>query len=173
LPAAIRKTPPSPDGQLPQWSGSLLDESNRGAFLQPNDELCIIGEPGKYEAVLAVDQADLESIRPGQRVRVKLDAYAGDVMETTIESAEDIAREPMKYSSQSMSLQTGGILPTKTDASGASRPLSATYQVTVPLPGDGEIYKTGQRGRAKVSADSISLGHRFWKFLTRTFHFEL
>ncbi len=172
--AKLRKSPPSPDGQLPQWDGSLLDRENQGAFLQPNDELCRIGDPGQFEALLAVDQADLDSIRPGQTVRIKLDAYADEEIETTIDSADDISKEPMKYMSQSMAVQAGGKVAARTDASGAPRPLSATYQVIVPLPSDlAYRFQIGERGRAKVTADPKSLGQRCWRFITRTFHFEL
>ena len=171
--AGIKKAQPSPDGQLPQWAGTLLDAKNLGAFLQPNDELCRIGDPQQFEAIMAVDQADLDSIRPGQKVRVKLDAFAADIIETYIESEEDISREPMRYTSQAMSVQAGGKIATRTDAAGAPRPLSATYQVDVVLPTDQFTYKIGQRGRAKVTADPKSLGQRLWRFLTRTFHFEI
>ncbi len=171
--AALRKTPPNPEEQLPQWDGSLLDPRNVGAFLQPHDELCVIGEPERYEAVLAVDQADLASLKPGQLVRIKLDAYADEVVETTIESEEDISREPMKYTSQSMSVQAGGRVATRTDSTGGARPLSATYQVTVPLKGYAGQFKMGQRGRAKISAEPRSLGDRLWRYLTDTFHFEI
>ena len=171
--AVLRKTPPNPEEQLPQWDGSLLDPRNVGAFLQPHDELCVIGEPERYEAVLAVDQADLASLKPGQLVRIKLDAYADEVVETTIESEEDISREPMKYTSQSMSVQAGGRVATRTDSTGGARPLSATYQVNVPLKGYAGQFKMGQRGRAKISAEPRSLGDRLWRYLTDTFHFEI
>jgi len=171
--AVLRKTPPNPEEQLPQWDGSLLDPRNVGAFLQPHDELCVIGEPERYEAVLAVDQADLASLKPGQLVRIKLDAYADEVVETTIESEEDISREPMKYTSQSMSVQAGGRVATRTDSTGGARPLSSTYQVNVPLKGYAGQFKMGQRGRAKISAEPRSLGDRLWRYLTDTFHFEI
>ena len=173
MPAPIKKAQPSPDGRLQSWAGSLLDRSNLGAFLEPNDELCRIGDPAKFEAQLAVDQADIDYLAEGQGVRILLDAYVNNVIETTIEREEDISREPMKYTPQSMSVQAGGKLATKPDASGIPVPLSTTYQVTVPLPGDVSQYKSGLRGRAKVAASPQSLGTRTWRLLTRTFRFEI
>ena len=173
LPAPVKKTPPNVDGRLPQWSGSLLDPINLGTFVEPNDQLCLIGDPQQYEALLAVDQSDLDYLKPGQRVRVKLDSYAGDIIETEIKTQDDISRTPMEFASQSMSVQAGGKLATRTDAAGITRPLSTTYQVTVPLPGDAHLYKPGLRGRAKVSADPRSLGWRLMHFITRTFRFDL
>lgn len=173
LPAPVKKLPPNVDGRLPQWSGSLLGPINLGTFVEPNDQFCLIGDPQQYEALLAVDQSDLDYLKPGQRVRVKLDSYAGDVIGTEIKTQDDISRTPMEFASQSMSVQAGGKLATRTDAAGITRPLSTTYQVTVPLPGDVHLYKPGLRGRAKVSADPRSLGWRFMHFITRTFRFDL
>ena len=173
LPAPLKKAQPSPDGRLPGWSGSLLDQLNVGAFLEPSDELCRIGDPNKFEALLAVDQADIDFLSAGQPVRIKLDAYTNNVVETKIESEDDISREPMRYSSQGMSMQAGGKLATKTSASGIPVPLSTTYQVIVPLPNDGEKYEADLRGRAKVTAQPKSLGWRTWRLLTRTFRFDL
>jgi putative peptide zinc metalloprotease protein len=173
MPAPNKKAQPSVDGRLPAWSGSLLDRTNIGAFLEPNDEICRIGDPAKFEAQLAVDQADIDYLAEGQSVRILLDAYVNNVIETVIENEEDISREPMKYTPQSMSVQAGGKLATKPDASGIPVPLSTTYQVTVPLPGDASQYKSGLRGRAKVAAAPQSLGTRTWRLLTRTFRFEI
>lgn len=169
-----KKNPPSNEHELPQWSGSLLDPENLGAFLQPHDAICRIGDPATYECLLAVDQSDLNSVRPGQSVRYKLDSYAGEVFETEVADESSISREPMKTMPQSMAVQAGGQVPTRTDASGMPVPLSATYQVTVPVKENTDrLYRIGQRGRAKISADPMSLGRRVWRLITRTFHFDI
>ena len=120
-----------------------------------------------------MDQADIDYLAQGQTVKILLDAYVNNVIETTIEREEDISREPMKFTPQSMSVQSGGKLATKPDASGIPVPLSTTYQVIVPLPGDASQFKSGLRGRAKVAAAPQSLGTRTWRILTRTFRFEI
>ena len=174
LPAPVKKAQPSPDGRLPAWSGSLLDQINQGAFLEPSDEICRIGDPNQFEALLAVDQSDLDFLDAGQAVQIKLDAYTSDVVRTEIESDDHISREPMRYSSQGMSMQAGGTLATKTGDAGIPVPLSTTYQVIVPMPNDGLLkYEAGLRGRAKIAAQWQSLGTRLRRLLTRTFRFEL
>ncbi len=123
--------------------------------------------------MLAVDQADINSIHAGQTVRIKLDAYADQIFEAVIESEDMISRKTMTVIPESMAVQSGGALPAQPDAGGAPRPLSATYQIKVPLPEGLKEFKIGQRGRAKISAQPLSLGQRCWRFITRTFHFEL
>ncbi|MBJ42302.1 MAG: hemolysin D [Planctomycetaceae bacterium] len=174
MPAPNKKQQPTMDGELPGWSGSLLDAENAGAFLQQSDAICRIGEPGAYEALLAVDQSDVVSIKPGQLVRIKLDSHADEVFETTIQ--QNVSKEPMEFVPPSMTVQAGGKIPVRPDSIGGSRPLSATYQVAVELPavpGDIGVFRVGQRGWAKVSADPKSLGQRLWRLITRTFRFDL
>ena len=175
IPAPIRRSPPKEEGRLPRWSGSLLDPVNRGAFVNPseNDVLCMIGDPEQFEALLYVEEADKDFIKPGQSVRIKLDAYAGQLLEATIEDSKAISSEPVKYISPSMTVQSGGKIPAQTDPSGRAEPLKPTFQVTVDLPGDPRLYRPGMRGRAKVSVDPRSLGWRFLRLATRTFRFDL
>ena len=51
----------APMENCPMWSGSPLDEHNLGATLDHGKLFCQIGDPGKFEAVLYVDQADARS----------------------------------------------------------------------------------------------------------------
>ena len=39
------------DGRLPGWTGSPLEEKNRGAMLTADDVICEIGKPDAFEAV--------------------------------------------------------------------------------------------------------------------------
>ena len=160
---------------MPKWSGSLLDPVTRGAFVNPaeSDVLCLIGDPEQFEALLYVEEADKDFIKPGQSVRIKLDSYAGQLLEATIEDSKAISSEPVKYISPSMAVQSGGKVPAQTNASGRTEPLKPTFQVTVDLPGDPRLYRPGMRGRAKVSVDPRSLGWRLLRFATRTFRFDL
>ncbi len=173
IPASLRPAEPEVDGLLPRWSGSLLDEINRGTFVEPNDQICRIGNPDQFEAMMYVDEADRNFLKAGQRVRIKLDSYAGDVEESAIESDGDISQEPVKYISSSMAVQGGGKIAAETTPVGRPQPLNPTYQVTVPLSGDAQLYTPGMRGRAKVGVDPHSLGWRLLRFATRTFRFDL
>jgi hypothetical protein len=124
-----------------------------------------------------VDQADISSVHAGQPVRIKLDAFASDVIEAEVKREEDVSRQPMRRTPEAMAVQQGGALASQTDPkdpTGGARPQSATYEVKVPLPPERAAeFKIGQRGRAKISAEPRSLAWRCWRFLTRTFRFEL
>ena len=46
--------------------------------------ICQIGDPQKMDAVLIIDQAYIDLVREGQKVRVLLEAYTGKAYETTV-----------------------------------------------------------------------------------------
>ncbi len=162
----------SRDGQLSSWSGSPLDLRNRGATLSSDDLLCEIGNADDFEAILAIDQGDVQLVRVGQSVDMKLDSRR---LETFFGSITEKSQEPLRMTSTSMSSQTGSDLQTEIDpATGQVKPRSVTYQARVPL----EIEESdlpmrpGYRGSAKIHVDKKSLGQRLWRVIAQTFNFE-
>ncbi|MEM6692765.1 MAG: HlyD family efflux transporter periplasmic adaptor subunit [Planctomycetota bacterium] len=159
------------DGRLPGWTGHPLQKKNLGALLTPDDVVCNIAVPNGFEAVLIIDQGDVQLVREGQSVDIKFDArradtYTGEITEKS--------NEPLDATSVSMSSQTGGDLQTEIDpATGAVIPRSVSYQARVPLELDGVLVRPGYRGSAKVHVDPMSLGSRLWRFIAKTFNFEL
>jgi putative peptide zinc metalloprotease protein len=158
--------------QLPSWSGSPLDLHNRGAMLSSEDLLCEIGNADDFEAILAIDQGDVQLVREGQAVDLKLDSRR---LETFSGVIREKSNEPLRVTSTSMSSQSGGDLQTEIDpATGQVKPRNVTYQARVPLevrPDDLPL-RPGYRGSAKVHVDKKSLGQRLWRVIAQTFNFE-
>lgn len=165
-----RPKQPSGDGRLPSWTGEPFDAANRGAFLEDSDLVCQIGDPLAMEAVLIVNQADVELIQIGNEVEVKIDAIPNLTYTTSI---EEIAKNDLKQTSAALSSQMGGQLETKMDKTGASRPIDTSFQARAPMNASGEVMRTGLRGRAKVYPGWQPLSTRFFRFMAKTFHFEL
>ncbi len=160
------------DGQLPSWSGSPLEMRNRGAMLTSDDLICEIGNPDDYEAVLAIDQGDVQLVSEGQDVDMKLDSNRMNTFSGVI---SDKSREPLRMTSTSMSSQTGADLQTEIDpATGQVKPRSVTYQARVPLEiNDASMpMRPGYRGSAKIHVKEKSLGQRLWRVIAQTFNFE-
>ena len=159
------------DGRLPGWTGSPLENKNRGALLTADDVICEIGEPKDFEAVLIIDQGDVQLVREGQEVDMKLDSRRLDTFSAVI---AEKSNEPLDSASLSMSSQTGGDLQTEIDpTTGMIKPRSVSYQARVPLVPDGIPMRSGYRGSAKIHVDPMSLGSRLWRVITKTFNFEL
>jgi hypothetical protein len=121
------------------------------------------------EAVLVVDQADIEFVHEGDQVELKLDHLPHETFYGTI---AEIARQDLKISPRQLSNKAGGELATKTDAAGIERPQSTSYQALVRIEAPYQDVPIGIRGRAKIHAGTQTLGQRLWRFLCTTFRFE-
>jgi putative peptide zinc metalloprotease protein len=170
IPPPNQAVPPANEGKLPMWSGSPLDEHNLGATLEHGKLFCQIGDPGKFEAVLYVDQADADQVFPGQKVKIMLGELPGITLTSEI---NEKSTDPSKYLPKALSNKAKGPIETKADESGIPRPASILYQARAPLDDENGELESGLLGEAKIDAPWHSLGWRLWRFLQRTFHFKL
>jgi putative peptide zinc metalloprotease protein len=161
-------------GQLPKWSGSPLDDANVGAFLDQSVKLCEIGDPNRLEANLIVTQEDIEfvisSVGEGRTVELMFEQRPGKTYTSKI---EEISLIELQATPEGLSNKTGGEIPTVTDESGRERPMTVSYEATVPLPEAVRGLRLGSSGIAKIHTRPQTLGQRFWRYLTRTFNFRL
>lgn len=167
-PAAERR---AIDGRPIGWSGSPLEPRNRGCLLEPGTLVCHVGPRDHLSAHMIVDQQDVDLVREGQTVDLKLDELPHETFRSKIAR---VARLEIKVSPQQLSNKTGGELATKTDPSGVERPLRASYEADAPLAGDDcRWLRLGLRGKAKIHAPWQTLGARCYRWFGHTFHFQL
>jgi putative peptide zinc metalloprotease protein len=158
------------DKQLAHWSGTPLAPKNRSAYMEEGVLFCMVGDPQKMEALLVVDQEDIEYLKLEQLVDIKLDELPGETLHGRI---AEIAAEPLTVSPRSLSNKAGGELATKTDEGGVERPLNTSYQVRVPIDDPEGLLRISLRGRGRVHTVAQTLGHRLWRYVTQTFNFRL
>ena len=166
----LRFAKPESEGEPTEWTGSPFDAKNMGVAFEPTDVLCRVADLSQVEAHLAVDQVDLDFVRVGQKVWVKLRSATYEVLEGEI---SEISIRDMQFTPPSLTNQGGGELATRRTAAGVEVPLSATYQAKVVLENPNQYIRVGCRGRAKIKADPASLASRLWRYLKHTFHFYL
>jgi len=155
---------------LDSWSGSPLDAKNRQGVFAQGDVVCQIGDPQQLEAVLVVDQVDVERLRSGQPVKAVLDAQPDRWLRGEI---QEIARQKLEATPESLSVQAGGGVASRIDNQGVERPLSASYRVRVKLEDGSAAHLPGMRGSVKIRTGWRTIGGRAWESLARTFHFQL
>jgi putative peptide zinc metalloprotease protein len=169
FPAAPK--PPAEDiERLPTWSGHPLQQKNLAAHLEEGVSVCQIGDPVQLEALLAINEETVKSVRSGQHVDLFFRQRRGERFSGTIAqvSHTDIHVTPVDYSRP-------------LDDTGRQRPrsdphrlyASNTYQASLPLDLEGTTIVAGGRGKAKIHVGYRSLGQRCWESLCRTFHFEM
>lgn len=156
--------------QLPTWSGDPFSHKNQTAFFSESDLLCLVGDPARMEAVLVVDQHDIDLVHEGDEADIKIESARLDTFVGTIEK---ISEMEMTVAPESLGIQSGGRLDTEMDSSGRLRPISTSYQARVPLENVDVPLRTGYRGQAKIYVGWKSLGWRIYRFLARTFRLEM
>ena len=88
-----------------------------------------------------------------------------------------VARVELQVAPTNLSRQAGGQMATETDpVTGEQRPLSTSYHARVELDIPDQLrglLSDGQQGAAKISTRWQSLGQRLYRYIVRTFRFEL
>ncbi|HEX5105719.1 MAG TPA: HlyD family efflux transporter periplasmic adaptor subunit, partial [Pirellulaceae bacterium] len=109
---------PSDQDELPGLTGTPLDAENQGCRLEAGSSFCQIGDPERLQAVIIVNEADVQRLRPGQLVRLNLQQTPGEirtgrVREVARVNAGDVPPE----------LITANLLPIRRGASGQPGPI--------------------------------------------------
>ncbi len=152
------------EARLATWSGSLLDESNGGAYVEPGTMVCLVGDPMRLTAVMLVDDTDVKRLQPGQKARLRLDQLPGQVIEGEV---VDVARHDVQNAANDAasradleSLYAGAVPAEHT---------GAIYQARVQFETRPESLVIGGRGEAKVAAERITLGRLILRYFAQTF----
>jgi putative peptide zinc metalloprotease protein len=170
IPAPSRPDPERNRLQLASWSGRPLDARNVGSYLEAGTLVCRIAQPGEMEAILAIDQSELDVVRPGQHVDLFVTSQPGKKRPGRISA---IAEQNMAASPARLAARVGGQLATRTDEAGIERPLSVVYQASVPIDDPSGRTIVGGTGIARIHAGYQPLAYRLWRAACRTFHFEM
>jgi putative peptide zinc metalloprotease protein len=160
--------------QLHAWSGTPLDPENIGCTLTADSQqnlFCQIGDPNHWEAVLVIDQDDIALVREGgQKVRLMFDESAYHVYVSRLERPADDA---MPYAPPRLASTNGGPLPAKAEQDGTVKPLSTSYQAVAPLDNSTGLLRNGLTGRARIETAPRTISQRVYRYLSRTFNFDL
>lgn len=170
LPPPARPHDPPEAKRLASWSGRPLELRNVGAHLDASVLLGRVAEPGKLEAILVVDQAQLDFVSLAQPVDLYLEQFPGRKLRGAI---DHISQQELQAAPRNLTAKAGGNLATKTDENGVERPVEVIYQASVPLSDPAGKILLGSRGHAKIHTGYEPLGTRLWRELRRTFHFEM
>ena len=147
-----------------------LQHKNIHSFLTDDVMICQIGDPRDLEAYITIDQSDVRFVEPGQKVQLFLAQLPGEPKHSEI---SDVSNERMEFSPRRLSGKAGGDMATKTDATGMERPIGTSYPASAPVRDEEGIILVGTTGTAKIDAGYQTIGRRLWRYLAKTFNFEL
>ncbi len=166
-PMAGRVLPPprtekSPqDDELPNWWGTPLQTENRSAWLESGSLFCLVGDPRACEALLLIDQTEIEYVRPGQKVTLLFRCLPGQRWSGTI---AEVAEVDLQAIPPQLSAEAAGPMATRADPRGRQKPLAISYLARVDLHDPQQTLRPGLTGLCKVE-----VGQRTWgQWLART-----
>jgi putative peptide zinc metalloprotease protein len=161
----------SDSSTLDRWHGTPLESRNIGAYLEQSTFVGqVVTDMKQLEAVLAIDQSDVEFVRPEQPVEMLVRQLPLRVFASV---TQQISPSEMKSAPKPLSSRYGGDIVTTIGRDGADVPQSTKYRVSVPLANPDELIFPGSTGVAKIRTGSQTVGRRIWRLVSRTFQFEL
>ncbi len=156
--------------QLKTWSGTPLDQENENLFVEPGTLICMVGDPEKMKATLAVEQSERALVEVGQTVRLMLDELPGVELEGTVDF---ISQDPMTSVARELSQNNGGGIATRVSANGEEVPMLTWYEVAVTIENQPDYsVMTGFRGTAKIKTSNMPLGDRLIRYFTNVVRFR-
>jgi putative peptide zinc metalloprotease protein len=149
-----------------------------GQYLKPGKPVvgdrmtfCEIGDPRQLECHLIVDQSDIHLINPGATAWVKIygraeATYKCKVAEISKRSRDEVPPE--------LSQMAEGEVPSKPDRkTGAPKPLTAVYEVIIPIDNADLKLEPGLRGAAKIDGGTYTLAWWLMRWWNKVFNFRL
>jgi putative peptide zinc metalloprotease protein len=152
------------DERLAVWTGTPLDATNHGCFLEEGTLFCLVGDPQRLEAVAMIDQAETDLIQAGQRVKIRLDQWPWKTLRGRVVEMSQVNLEVA-----SRALVAGGDVPVRTDRDGISRPVSTVYQARIELEERDFQALAGASGRCKIAVAPQSIARRLTRYISRNF----
>jgi putative peptide zinc metalloprotease protein len=152
--------------ELATWSGTPLAAENLGATLEEGVLVCRVGNPQTLQAVIDVDQSQIEFVRPQQQVYLKLDALAGDTFVGKIAQVAQLEREAPDEAQPATESESTARLGAE------AKLLDTKYQASAPLDDQEQLLFASATGTARIRAGYFTAAERLWRWLSQTFRFQ-
>ena len=161
----------SENGELPTWFGYPSEKRNVGCYLTSSTVIGrIVPNQTQLEAILVVDQNDIEFVSRGQEVELFIDTVPWKTIDAVVGS---ISTTKLKSLPKSLSSRFGGDVIVSQNSRGEEAPQSASFQVSVPFDDQQRIVLDGCTGHAKIRSGTRTVGNRIWRLVQQTFRFDL
>ncbi len=148
------------------------EPETKGQWIKPGGKpFCEVADPHKLEAHLILDQSDVDLIDEKSTAWIKI---YGNSEETIQSWVQEIAKRNREEIPPELSNLAGGEIATKPDQkTGEAKPITAVFEVIIPVNNRDLNLEIGQRGFAKIDGGYRSVGWWLWRMITKTFHFTL
>jgi putative peptide zinc metalloprotease protein len=142
-----------------------------GQWLKPGKPFCEIGDPRRLEAHLIVDQGDIHLINSDAAAWLKIYGRAEVTYKCKV---GEIAKRSREEVPTELSNMAGGEVASKPDPkTGVAKPLTAVYEVIIPIDNADMKLEPGLRGTAKIDGGTYTLAWWLLRWWNKMFNFQL
>ncbi len=145
-----------------------------GQWLKPGGKpFCEVADIKRLQAHLIIDQSDVDLVKEKDHPRAWVKVY-GTSERTFRSRVDEVARRNRDEIPPELSNLAGGEIATKPDKeTGQAKPLTAVYEVVIPIENSDRSLQPGLRGFAKIDCGHATFGWWLWRLIAKTFHFTL
>ena len=146
-----------------------------GQYLKPGKPIFEIADPRKLEAHIILDQTDIDLVHADGPNKPTAWVKIYGTSEKTFKSyVSQVARRNQEEIPTELSNNAGGEIATKQDEkTGVAKPITAVYEVIIPVDNPDLLLQPKLRGFAKIDGGHSTLAWWLWRLITKTFHFTL
>jgi putative peptide zinc metalloprotease protein len=142
-----------------------------GQWLKPGKPFCEVGDPHHLEAHLIIDQADIHLIQPGNVAWIKVYGKGEVTYKSRVSEIADRSREEIPTELSNMA--QGEVASKPDPKTGAAKPLTAVYEVIIPIDNPELKLQPGLRGFGKISGGNYTLAWWLLRWWNKMFNFQL
>jgi putative peptide zinc metalloprotease protein len=159
---------PHEAGELATYAGTPLDEPNRGCHLEAGILVCLIGDPARLEGVAIIDEAEVQRVRAGQRVRLRLDELPGRILAGQV---ADVSR--LNSDELPPEITARQLLPQQRRPDGSVQTTSTYFEAVIAVDPHAAPLLMNATGWARIEAAPQPLWLHLYRSLRSTFHLAL
>lgn len=155
----------TPSGtESPEPDNRFLDKANRGQRVPRGSILCLIGDTRQHEALVLIEQSDVELVKVGQQAWLATATYPGQYLQGTVEEVS-----PARVEELPEELRRTGAIPGWTDKTDGKSAPSAWFEARIRLVEDAQPLTAGATATARIVVRPQSTLARVARFLSKTF----
>ncbi len=141
-------------------NGTPLEVRDTGAYLNNGALICQVGDPARVQAIIAIDQADIEFVTAGQEVELHFTQQPGRIWNSHIEQVAHLDRNARR-----------GKAARREREEVTDRLLDTIYEANAPI--ESEQLFLGTTGTAQIRVGNRSIAWRAWRAAMQTFRFYM
>ena len=159
------------DGRVVAAPGIVLHRESVGQWVKPGKPFCEVGDPRRLEAHLIIDQSDIHLIHTDSIAWIKIYGRAEHTFKSRV---AEIAKRSREEVPTELSNMAGGEVASKPDPkTGTAKPLTAVYEVIIPIDNDDMELEPGLRGAAKIDGGHYTVAWWLMRWWNKIFNFQL